>query len=298
VKACGLNHLDLWVRAGGKRSFPLPLVLGSDIAGLRADTNQEVVVFPGVWSGPIPRPGESVAEAPEFGIIGATRDGGMAELVSVPTRNCVPKPEGMSFIEAAALPVAYTTAYHMLGRAALRGGEWVLINAAGSGVSSAGIQIAATAEARVIATSSTPEKLRRAAALGAAHTVNYAAEDVAARVREITEGHGADVIFDHVGAANWEANMKSLAKGGRLVLCGTTAGAEVTLNLDPLYYDCQSILGSTLGAPKELAQVLESVAAGMIKPVIDCTFPLEEVADAHRYLEAGRQFGKVVIEVA
>jgi NADPH:quinone reductase-like Zn-dependent oxidoreductase len=299
VSACGLNHLDLWVRMGGKRPFPLPLIPGTDVAGVREDTGQEVVVFPGVWSGAAPAGGGSVALAEGFGILGATRDGGMAERVAVPARNCLPKPPGLSFVQAAAVPVVFVTAWHMLmARAAVRAGEWVLIHAAGSGVSHAGIQIAKQAGAKVIASSSTPEKLTRAAALGADELVDYKREDVAARVRQITGGRGVGVAFDHVGAATWAASIASLARGGRLVFCGTTAGPQVSLDLGPLYYQCQSILGSTLGTPQELAEVLRLLAEGTFQVVIDRTFPLARLTEAHRYLASQRQFGKVVIEIA
>jgi NADPH2:quinone reductase len=258
-----------------------------------------VVVFPGLWSDPPARPGGSVALADDFTILGAGRDGGMAERVAVPAFNCLPKPAELSFVQAAAVPVVFTTAWHMLMvRADLRPGEWALINSAGSGVSHAGIQIARLAGARVIATSSTAEKLSRAAELGADYTVNYREEDVAERVAELTGGRGVDVALDHVGAATWEANLASLAAGGRLVICGTTGGDEVTLGLGKLYFACQSVLGSTLGTPAELARCLELLADGTFEVVIDRTFALADLAEAHRYLESQRQFGKVVIEVA
>ena len=299
VKACALNHLDLWVRMGGNRPFPLPLVPGTDIAGIRQDTGEEVVVFPATWRGETPTPGGTTALADDFAILGAARDGGMAEFVAVPVRNLLPKPRQLSFVQAAAVPVVFVTAWHMLlARARLRPGEWALINSAGSGVSVAAMQIARLAGATVIATSSTAKKLGQARALGAEHVINYKTEDVAARVREITGGHGADVVLDHVGAATWQANMAALAKGGRLVICGTTGGAEVPLNLAPFYFQAQSVLGSTLGTPGELTRVLDLLAAGRLKVVIDRTFPLEKLADAHRYLESQQQFGKVVVEIA
>ncbi len=299
VRACSLNHLDLWVRRGGKRPFPLPLIPGTDFSGIREDTSEEVVVFPGLWSAPLGRAGGSVALAEDFGIIGAARDGGMAERAAVPIRNLLPKPSQLSFVEAAAAPVVFTTAWHMLiARAAVGPGEWVLINSAGSGVSHAGIQIAKLAGAKVIATSSTPEKLRRAAELGADYGIDYIREDVARRVRQITGGRGVDVAFDHVAADTWPANLASLARGGRLVICGTTSGPNVAFDIGPFYYQCQSVLGSTLGTPDELARILSLLAEGRLKVVIDRTFPLEQIAEAHRYLESGQQFGKVVIEVA
>lgn len=298
VKACGLNHLDLWVRKGGTRPFPLPLIPGSDIAGVREDTGQEVVVFPAVWSQPTGRPGASVAIAEGFSILGAARDGGMAEYVAVPEQNCLPKPAALSFEQAAAVPVVFTTAWHMLmQRAQLRVGEWVLITAAGSGVSHAAIQIAHLAGAKVIATSSTDEKLEKAQSIGADYIINYKTQDVAAQVRSITGGAGADIVFDHVGAANWQANIAALARGGRLVLCGVTSGAEVTLNLASLYYQAQSVLGSTLGTIDDLARCLALLAEGKLHVVIDKVFKLDHLTDAHRYLEEQGQFGKVVVKV-
>jgi NADPH:quinone reductase-like Zn-dependent oxidoreductase len=298
VKACALNHLDLWVRMGGKRPFPLPLIPGSDIAGVRQDTGQEVVVFPAVWSGPIRSAGQSVAAAEGFTILGAGRDGGMAQRVAVPARNCLPKPPGLSFVEAAAIPVVFVTAWHMLiARGRVQVGEWALVNSAGSGVSHAGIQIAKLAGATVIATSGSEEKLARARELGADYGINYRTEDVAARVRQLTGGRGVDLAFDHVGAATWRANLAALAPGGRLVYCGTTGGSEVALDLGPFYYQCHSLMGSTLGTPEELARILDLVAAGRLRVIVDKTFHMEAIADAHRYLQEQKQFGKVVIRV-
>ena len=256
------------------------------------------MVFPGVWTAPPPRPGATVATADDFGILGASRDGAMAEKVAVPVRNLLPKPPELSFVQAAAVPVTFVTAWHMLiERARVRPGEWVLVNSAGSGVSTAGIQIAVLAGATVIATSSTDEKLEHARALGAAHAINYRTEDVAGRVREITGGRGVDVALDHVARATFAANMASLAKGGRLVICGTTGGPEVSLNVAPFYYQAQSILGSTLGTVEDLSACLRLVAAGKLRTVIDRTFPMDEIADAHAYMENQKQIGKVVIEI-
>ncbi len=298
VMACSLNHLDLWVRMGGKRPFPLPLIPGSDFSGIRVDNGQDVVVFPGVWTNPIPQPGATVALADDFTIIGAGRNGGMAEFVAVPEKNCIPKPPTMAFEVAAAVPVVFTTAWHMLlSRAQLQVGEWVLINGAGSGVSHAGIQIAHLAGAVVIATTSTPEKVAKAVSLGCDYVINYKEQDVADEVKQLTGGRGVDVILDHVGSATWPANVASLARGGRLVVCGTTGGANVQLDLAPLYYKAQSVLGSTLGTPDEMATCLRLVAENKLQVVIDQAFPLDQLADAHRYLEQQEQFGKVVIQI-
>jgi NADPH:quinone reductase-like Zn-dependent oxidoreductase len=307
VKGCGINHLDIWVRKGGPRGFPLPLVLGSDAAGVvreappgsRLKPGDEVVIFPAEGCGRCPaceRGDEQLCT--EFKIYGAARDGGLAELMALPARNCLPKPRGLSFVEAAAVPINYVTAWHMLtARAGLRPGETVLIQAAGSGVSTAAIQIARFLGGRVIATSSTPEKLEHARGQGADFALNYKSEDVPARVRDITGGQGAQVVLDHVGAATWEADIQSLAKGGRLVFCGATSGPEAKLNLSALYLKGQSVLGSTMGTRDELRTVLALMERGSFRPVVGRLFPMEKIQEVHRLLESGEQTGKVVVEI-
>ena len=307
VAACGLNHLDIWVRLGGKRKFPLPIIPGSDPAGtvLEApagsglEPGDEVVIYPCEGHGD-----EQALEngddqlCPDFRIYGAARDGGMAERIAVPAANCFAKPGSLSMQEAAAISINYITAWHMLvARAGVRPGEKVLVQAAGSGVSTAAIQIATHLGASVLATSSTPAKLEHARRCGAEETANYREEDVRERVMDFTGGRGADVVFDHVGEPNWECDLASLRKGGRLVFCGTTGGAEVTVNLSSVYFMGQSILGSTMGRRDELEQILALMGEGRLKPVIDRVFPLAELADAHRYLEEGKQTGKIIIDI-
>jgi len=306
VRACGLNHLDVWVRRG--KSFPRPIIPGSDIVGTIAACGpgvgdfapgDEVVCFPVYAAGySFDGLGEYRVLAPGFGMLGSHRDGGCAELAAVPAECLIKKPAALAWQDAACLPIAFTTAWHMLfARAALQPGETILIQSAGSGVSHAAIQFARQAGATVIATSGTAAKLLRARELGADQAINYREEDVAARVREITDGRGVDVVFDHTGAATWEANMASLARGGRLVTCGVTAGGEVKLDLGKLFYQAQSILGSTMGTRKECARVCELVAAGRVRPVIDGVFPLDQLRAAHERLTAPDRFGKVVIQV-
>jgi NADPH:quinone reductase-like Zn-dependent oxidoreductase len=307
VRACSLNHLDVWVRRG--KSFPRPIIPGSDVVGhIEAcgpgvtdfAPGDEVVVFPVYATGySADGLGEYRVVAPGFGMVGAQRDGGCAEKAVVPAETLVKKPSALAWLDAACLPIAFTTAWHMLfARAKVRPGETVLIQSAGSGVSHAAIQFAKLGGATVIATSSTEAKMLRARELGADHTIDYRVEDVAARVREITAGRGVDVVLDHTGAATWEANIDSLARGGRLVTCGVTQGAEVKLDLGQLFYGAQSILGSTMGTRRECAQVCEVVAAGRVRPVIDRVFPLEQIRKAHERLAAADRFGKVVIQVA
>lgn len=307
VRACGLNHLDVWVRRG--KSFPRPIIPGSDVVGTIAACGRgvtdfapgdEVVVFPVYAAGySMDGLGEYRVVAPGFGMVGSHRDGGCAEKVAVPAETLVKKPPALAWLDAACLPIAFTTAWRMLFvRAKLRAGETVLIQSAGSGVSHAAIQFARLGGATVIATSSSEAKALRARELGADYTIDYRTEDVAARVGQITEGRGVDVVFDHTGAATWEANMASLARGGRLVTCGVTLGAEVKLDLGRLFYQAQSILGSTMGTRRECAEVCRFVAAGRVRPVIDRVFALEELREAHERLAAPDRFGKVVVQVA
>ncbi len=308
VRACGLNHLDVWVRQGlPGAGFALPVVPGSDTAGVIEAVGAGVR---GITVGDevVTNPGFSIEPSPEkltgydplcrdFGVLGAHRDGGCAERVAVPAENVLPKPKSLSFVEAAAVPVVFQTAWHMLvTRAKLLPSETVLIQAAGSGVSHAAIQVARLMGARVIATSSTPEKLRRAVELGADETINYRTEDVAARTRALTAGRGADVVLDHCGAATWEADIAALARGGRIVLCGATTGPEVKLNIGALFYLGQSVLGSTLGTREELQHVLTLMDRGQLQPVVDRTFTLDEIRAAHEHMQHPDRFGKVVIE--
>ncbi|MBI2192603.1 MAG: zinc-binding dehydrogenase [Planctomycetes bacterium] len=307
VQAAGLNHLDIWVRMGGARAFPLPLVPGTDVAGVvrkagdlsRLTPGDEVVVYPCIGCNRCPAC-ESGLEplCTRMTFIGAHRDGGFAEFVCVPAKNCVPKPPSLTWLEAAAVPVNYVTAWHMLvARAELRPGETVLIQAAGSGVSTAAIQIAKSLGGRVIATSSTESKLAHARRLGADHVIHYRTEDVGQRALDFTGGVGCNVVFDHVGKTTYDADVKALAKGGRLVVCGTTTGAEVTLNLALLYRQSQSVLGSTLGSRGELRTILELMERRQLgRPVIDRVVGLSGVAEAHRTLESGAQTGKMVVD--
>jgi NADPH:quinone reductase-like Zn-dependent oxidoreductase len=307
VKACGINHLDIWVRRGGSRGFPIPIIPGSDAAGVvrtappdcGVKPGDEVVVYPGEGCGACPAC--EAGDDPlchDFKIFGAFRDGCLAERMVVPVRNCLPKPSHLDFIQAAAVAVNYVTAWRMLtSRAKLRPGEWVLIQAAGSGVSTAAIQIAHFLGGKVIATSSTAEKLEHARREGASHTLNYRSEDVPARVKVITQGAGCAVVVDHVGQATWEASLTSLAKGGRFVFCGATTGPEGKVNIAATYWKSQSILGSTMGSRDDLRTVLDLMDRDFFLPIVDRVFHLQEIAEVHKYLESGTQTGKVVVKV-
>jgi len=308
VKAVALNHLDLWLRRGVPgHTFPLPMIPGSEVAGVieqieendRWKAGDEVIVAPGYSCGlcvaclsgndPLCR---------DFGIFGETKSGGAAEAIAVPVRNLLRKPPGLSFAEAAALPLDLLTAWHMLvTRAQLRPGETVLVHAGGSGVGSAAIQIAKLWGATVYATAGSDEKVARSRALGADEAINYRTGDFVDEVRRLTGKRGVDVVFEHVGADTFVRSLKALARGGRLVTCGSTAGAEVTINLRLVFFKLLSILGSTMGSLGELHEILRHVEAGRLRPVVDRVLPLREVAEGHRILEEREAFGKVVLEV-
>ena len=236
---------------------------------------------------------------PRYGILGETRDGGCAELIAVPVRNLIARPAAMSFTDAAAIPLDLLTAWHMLiARAGLRSGETVLIQAGGSGVGSAAIQIAKLWGATVFATAGSPAKVARALALGADQAMDYRSTDFVAETRKLTGKRGVDVVFEHVGGETFERSLRLLARGGRLVTCGATSGAEVTVNLRLVFFKLLSILGSTMGSLAELREIMRHVDAGRLKPVVDRVLPLSDIAEGHRVLESREAFGKVVLTVS
>jgi NADPH:quinone reductase-like Zn-dependent oxidoreductase len=309
VFACGMNHLDLWVRNGvpGHR-FPLPLIPGCDIAGTVEEVGEavdgfsageEVVVSPGFSCGRCREclsGNHSLCRA--YGIFGETRDGGNAEFVAVPGVNLIRKPEGLTFPEAAAVPLVFLTAWHMLvTRCGVKPGDRVLVHAGGSGVGSAAIQIAKLFGAEVVTTASTDAKLEKASELGADHLVNYTETDFAKAVREITGKRGVDIVFEHTGEATWPGSLQSVARGGKIVTCGATSGFRAESDLRVVFFKQLSILGSTMGSLAEVLDVMAHVEAGRLRPVLDRTFPLSRVTEAHRYLENREQFGNVVITV-
>src|SRR5207249_6976175 len=232
----------------------------------------------------------------EYDIIGSGRDGGYAELLSVPGVNVVPKPKNLSWPEAAALPLVTLTAWHMLvTRAQVQPGEDVLIHAAGSGVGSLGIQIAKLYGARVIATAGSDEKLQKACELGADETVNYSSDDWPKQVKRLTNGRGVDVVFEHTGEATWPGSILSLKKGGRLVTCGATSGYDARTDLRHVFYRHLTILGSMMGSKADLLTAMKFVETGQIRAVVDSTLPLAEARKAHELMEDRAQFGKLVL---
>ena len=213
-------------------------------------------------------------------------------------QNLISIPDDIDFVRAAAFPLTFLTAWHMLmTRAQLKRGEDVLVLAAGSGVGQAAIQIAVLHGARVFATAGSDEKLERARTLGAHEVIHHHKQDVAAEIMRLTNRRGVDVVIEHVGEATWAKSVRSLARGGRLVTCGATTGPQVGLDLRALFAKQLSLLGSYVGTKGELLRAARFFFAGQLKPVIDRTFPLADAADAQRRLEASEHFGKIVLEV-
>jgi NADPH:quinone reductase-like Zn-dependent oxidoreductase len=309
VRACALNHLDVWTRQGLPGvEIPTPHILGNDIAGVVREVGdvvdwvkpgEEVLLQPGVSCGHCR---ECLSGADNlcrwYDILGSHRDGGYAELVAAPGVNVVPKPKGLSWTDAAALPLTLLTAWHMLvTRARVQPGEDVLIHAAGSGVGSVGIQVARLRGARVIATASTEEKLEKARALGADEVVNYTNTDWPKEVRRLTGKQGVDVVFEHTGAATWPGSIQSLKKDGRLVTCGATSGYDARTDLRQVFFRHLNLLGSMMGSKAELLDAMKFVERGQIRPVVNRTLPLAEARRAHELMQDRAQFGKLVLEI-
>jgi len=307
VRACALNHLDLWVRAGiPGMEFPMPHVLGSDIAGEvvevgelceRIRPGQRVLLSPGLSCRQCP---QCVSgrdnRCPRYTLFGYGTDGGDREYVPAPEYAVFPIPDDLSFEEAAAAPLVFLTAYHMLfTRAGLQPGEDVLVLSASSGVGSAAIQLARLIRCRVIATAGGEAKMEMARRLGADAVIDHYQQDIAAEVRKFTDRRGVDVVFEHVGAATFSRSLQSLARGGRLVTCGATTGHDARIDLRFLFTRQQSILGAFMGTLGELHRVLQFVFRKDVKAVIDRVYPLAEIRAAHERLERKEQFGKVVV---
>jgi NADPH:quinone reductase-like Zn-dependent oxidoreductase len=308
IKACALNHLDVWARGGLPGiDIPLPHILGNDIAGVVREVGDlvswvrngdEVMLQPGVSCGHCV---ECFAGRDnlcrDYDILGYRRDGGYAELVAAPAANVIPKPKGLSWEAAAALPLVTLTAWHMLvTRANVQPGEDVLIHAAGSGVGSIGIQVAKLRGARVIATASSDEKLAKAKELGADEVVNYTNDDWPKEVKRLTGRKGVDVVFEHTGATTWPGSIASLKINGRLVTCGATSGFVAQTDLRQVFYKHLTILGSFMGSKSELLDAMKFIASGQIRAVIDQTLALAEARRAHELMEDRAQFGKLVLK--
>ncbi len=306
VHATSVNHLDIWIRKGlTAYGTKYPHIPGADIAGIVEEVGPNVQGF---------RKGDRVFVDPglrcfsceyclsgndnicrTFGIIGATINGGYAEYAIVPAINVLRLPDSIDFKTAAAFPLTYQTSWHMLiERAGLRAGETVLIIGGASGIGIAAIQIAKLTGAFVIATGGDEKKLEVIKAQGADYVINHSKESIYERVKTI-KPEGVDVVFEHVGPATLMDSLRSMKKGGRLVICGATTGPEANIDLRYLFSRQLSILGSIMGTRAELVKITSLVEKGLLRPVIDSIFPLEEVADAHRKMENRKIAGKIII---
>ena len=309
VHYSAVNHLDVWVRKGwpGLKSF-FPHILGGDASGIvvgvgegvtRFKVGDEVIVHPGLSCGSCRHcleGWESLCE--HYSILGEQVSGTHAELVCVPEKNLFSKPSQLSFLEAASLPLVFTTAWQMLVvRAKVKAGDEVLIHAAGSGVSVAAVQIAKLFNAQVAVTSTQPEKLKQAKVLGADILIDSSQTDFAKELKKHWK-RGPDIIVDHVGKAFWEKNIRCLKSGGTLVTCGATSGGEAITDLKHLFFRQLSLLGSTMGNKRDFKEILRLVEEKKLRAVVDCEFELNSVGQAHEYLESGKQFGKVMIKVS
>ena len=312
VRACAVNRLDLYVRAGvrgTRRSFDGPFILGGDVAGdvvevgtevSRISAGDRVVVNPRLTCGrcqPCIAGEEELCVRPKS--MGSTTNGGYSEYIAVTDVSTVALPDSISYEQAASLPTVFLPSWSILiRRAALKPSETALILSASSGVGTAAIQVAKrVVGARVIATTSTEDKARKARELGADAVINYTTEDIAERVRELTEERGVDVVVDHVGAEFWPAAMASLAPGGRYGICGVTTGYRAELQMGTLFLKHQTVFGVFMGAMRTCGRSWRWRAKGVIRGIIHQTFPLEQAARAHEVMEGRDFFGKLVLTV-
>jgi len=306
VRACALNHLDLWQRRGLERvKIPMPHISGADVAGDVVSVNGSSAIAPGTRV--ILQPGMSCGvcdacragrenQCRKYDVLGYQSSGGYAELVAVPATSLIPIPAHVDYVTASAFPLTFLTAWHMLVTLArVATGDTVLVVAAGSGVGQAAIQIAKAKGARVFATAGGEAKLARAGGMGAEAVIDHYAQDITTEIRRLTSNRGVDIVVEHVGVATFEKSVKSLSVGGRLVTCGATTGFDARLDLRLLFAKQLSVIGSYMGTPRELLAAAEGLFDGTFTPVVDRTFPLAEAGDAHRALETSQHFGKIVL---
>jgi len=305
VRACALNHLDLWIRKG-LPGVKLPHINGSDVAGDVVEVGSyvsgvkramRVLLAPMTFCNHCAQcTSGQQSFCRDFSVLGYLNDGGNAEFIAVPEVNVIPIPDNLTYDQAASVPLVFVTAWHMLvSRAQIKPGNTVLILGGGSGVGSAAIQICKMLGATVIATAGDEAKLQKSRELGADHTINHFKQKIAEEARRITLKAGVDIVFEHVGAATWDDSVRSLRPGGTLVTCGATTGPEAKFDLRVLFSRQLSFLGSYMGTMGDLHAVLAHIFSGKLKAVVDRTYPLSEARAAHERLEKSEQFGKIVL---
>ncbi|OGQ45522.1 MAG: alcohol dehydrogenase [Deltaproteobacteria bacterium RIFCSPLOWO2_02_FULL_44_10] len=310
VEACALNHLDIWTRQGWPGlEVPMPHILVCEVVGTIValgkkvsgwKEGERVLVSPGQIPGD-PTPGYEGRESldPKYQVMGFQRQGGYAEFTTAPAKELIRINDAWTAVEWAATPLVFLTAQHMLfGRASLKSGEKVLIHAAGSGIGTAAIQLAKNAGAFIIATASTDEKLERAKLLGADEVINYKRHpEFHKEVKKMTNGSGVDVVFEHIGPTTWHSSSASLARGGRVVFCGSSSGPTVEIDLRFAFTRQLSILGSYMGYKSELLEVINLLKQKKVHPVIDSVFPIDEARSAQEKMLSRDLFGKIVLKM-
>ena len=309
MRAAALNRVDLWTSSGALGfDISFPFVLGADGAGeiervgagVDLEPGTPVLIDPALSCGSCEycRSGEE-SLCVSFRMLGEHVDGTFAHYVRVPATNAFTYPAHLTFAQAAALGVTFITAYRMLfTQAAMKRGESVLITGIGGGLALSLLQLARPSAGRIFVTSSSDEKLAVARDLGADETINYSTEDVGVAVRRLTGKRGVDLVADSAGGPSLDGSLRALAKGGRLVISGATAGREATVDLRRVFWNQLRIIGSTMGSRADIAGMLEMVAQTGLTPVIDRVFPMEQAAEALRHLASGERFGKVALEIS
>ncbi|HYT92686.1 MAG TPA: zinc-binding dehydrogenase [Gemmataceae bacterium] len=306
VKACALNHLDVWVRKGLPTKIPMPHIGGCETAGVVAQlgkrvhnftAGQRVLISPGQCSLESDWYNQGLDScADDYHIQGYQTQGGFAEYTKARAVDLLPISETWSFVEWAAVPLTFVTAWNMLHtRARIQPNDEVVVFGASSGVGTAAIQIAKAAGAHVFAVAGSEDKLRRAEELGADVLLNYNTQEIAKEVRARTGKRGADIVFEHVGAAVWEQALKCLGKNGRLVTCGATTGSKVEVDLRFFFTQQHAILGAYMGSRHDLLQAMKLIERRVLRPVVDSVFPLEKLAEAQQRMERRELFGKIVV---
>ncbi|AEH51224.1 zinc-binding dehydrogenase [Pseudothermotoga thermarum] len=308
VKAVALNHLDIWVRTGALAVKPeLPHILGSDVSGIvekvgslvsNVKEKDEVIIAPGLSCG-VCHECQSGRDnlCKDYDILGMKNKGGYAEFVKVPERNVIKKPSNLSFEEAASYPLTFLTAWNALvSKGKIRPHQKVLIWAGSSGVGVAAIQLAKLLGAFVITTTGNEEKMRKCKDLGADVVLNHYTDDIPRKVRELFK-EGIDLVVDHVGAQTFWKSVECLKKGGKLVFFGTTTGSQAQIDIRYLFVGEIELLGAYMGSRADLFKITQLMERGVLKPIVDKIFPLQQAREAHLYLEQSKHFGKIVLTV-
>lgn len=310
VKACALNHLDIWLRQGiPSYKIALPHISGCDVSGViekvgaayagHLTPGQSVFVMPGMSCGNC---SECLVgkdnQCPDYQIIGAQRNGGYAEYVNVPSINVFPLPKNLTFEQGAAFPLVSVTAWHMVKTLGdVQSGDTVLVTGAGSGVGSMAIQMANLLGARVITTVGVADKVEKARMLGADEVLNHSEENIAERTAALTQGRGVNVVIDNIGQKVWEDCLRSLGRGGRLVTCGATSGGTASFDLRYLYSRQLTIIGAYMGVRDEFVETVRLAETNKLRPIIDSTYSLEDARAAQERMLARKNFGKIVLTV-